>query len=77
MPLGTDELYHSRTEWFENIHEVVFVYPGRAEIKVNGQLVSVTVGMENFWAWTSPISPWTQYIRRHGGYDNATSFTRK
>lgn len=77
MPLGTDELYHNRLEWFEHVHEMVFVYPGRAEIKVLGVPVSVIKGMDNAWAWISPISPWTQYIRRHGGYDKATSHTRK
>ena len=48
--------------------ETIYCEEGYIEIKVNRSPVTVQNGLYNFWAWVSPISEYTQFIRANGGY---------
>ncbi len=42
--------------------ETIIVDMGKQVITVDGIPVSITNGLYNFWAWVSPISPFTKSL---------------
>ena len=68
------ENYLDRADRIDRERETVYCENKSRTMKCNGSPVMVQNGMYNFWAWVSPISPFTQYIRQHGGYFQMRKF---
>jgi hypothetical protein len=65
---GSYENYLDRQErWLDENETITCIGPIQ-ECAVEGYPVRYINGLYNFWAWVSPISPFTQHIRQKGGY---------